>query len=267
MLIAQITDSHFCPPGQLANGRVDTARHMQRCVEALMALSPRPDLVIFTGDLTDAGTPEAYGALRELLAPLKLPLYVIPGNHDRREALRAAFADHAYLPETGYLNYIVESRPVRLIGLDTLVEGAPSGALTPTHLAFLEAALAQGGGTPTLIFMHHPPFATGLHHIDKTGCAGAREMAAIVARHANVVRVCAGHQHRAIFTGWAGTVASVAPGLAHQLLLDLTPDRHPDDMFMFEPPAFHLHLWHPETGLVTHQAMIDNFEGPYPFEG
>jgi hypothetical protein len=32
-----------------------------------------------------------------------------------------------------------------------------------------------------------------------------------------------------------------------------------------EPPAFHLHCWIPGTGLVTHQAYIGDYPGPYPF--
>ena len=58
-----------------------------------------------------------------------MPVHLIPGNHDARDALRAAFADHAYLPTTGFLHYTIEGRPVRLVALDTLVPGKGYGAL------------------------------------------------------------------------------------------------------------------------------------------
>ena len=32
-----------------------------------------------------------------------------------------------------------------------------------------------------------------------------------------------------------------------------------------EPPAYQLHQWHPDHGLVSHTAFIGDFDGPYPF--
>jgi len=43
--------------------------------------------VLATGDLTDSGRAEEYAHLRELLAPLPMTVYFIPGNHDERGAL------------------------------------------------------------------------------------------------------------------------------------------------------------------------------------
>ena len=100
--------------------------------------------MIATGDLVEGGKPEEYARLRRLLAPLAMPVHLIPGNHDARDALRAAFADHAYLPPTGFLQYTVEDLPVRLIALDTLVEGKGHGALCARA-----ARLARGAARPT----------------------------------------------------------------------------------------------------------------------
>ncbi len=36
-------------------------------------------------------------------------------------------------------------------------------------------------------------------------------------------------------------------------------------MFTMEPPGYHLHLWQPDTGVITHTAFTGNFAGPYPF--
>ena len=73
---------------------------LERAVAHVNALDPRPDVVLATGDLVDGGKPEEYARLRRLLAPLAMPVYLIPGNHDARDALRAVFADHAYLPRS-----------------------------------------------------------------------------------------------------------------------------------------------------------------------
>jgi Icc protein len=57
MIIAQISDTHIKPEGQLAYRRVYTAAYLEGAVQNLLALQPRPDLVLGTGDLVDAGLP------------------------------------------------------------------------------------------------------------------------------------------------------------------------------------------------------------------
>jgi Icc protein len=69
VLIAQISDLHIKSPGSLAYGRVDTASALERCVAALNALRPKPDLVVISGDLADTPTAEEYDYLKRLLAP------------------------------------------------------------------------------------------------------------------------------------------------------------------------------------------------------
>src|SRR5258708_13669381 len=108
MLMAQITDMHIKPEGVLAYGRVDTAPYLARAVSHLLALRPRPDLVLATGDLVDGGRPEEYPRLRDLLAPRPMPVYLIPGNPHDRDPLPALSPDHAYLPPgTRFMQYAV----------------------------------------------------------------------------------------------------------------------------------------------------------------
>src|SRR3989441_10646892 len=150
LLIAQISDTHIKPEGRLAYERIDTAWHLGRCVEHLLALDPRPDVVLATGDLVDAGLAEEYRLLARLLAPLPMPVYLIPGNHDAREPLRRVFGGDGYLPRAGeYLHYTIETHAIRLIGLDTLVPGQGGGRLGPERLAWLEARLAEAPARPT----------------------------------------------------------------------------------------------------------------------
>src|SRR6218665_2858845 len=92
MLMAQISDTHIATGGQRAYGIVDTAGLLRACVGDGVRLDPRPALVVLTGDLVDNGRPEEYALLQELLAPLTLPLYLVAGNQDEREALRSTLA-------------------------------------------------------------------------------------------------------------------------------------------------------------------------------
>src|SRR5215468_619425 len=130
MLICQISDLHVRPPGELAYRRVDTAAFVRRCVSHVLAQRPLPDVVVATGDLVDRGLPEEYEHLADLLAPLTMPVYVIPGNHDERNALRANLSEQRYLHTGGeFLHYAVPLGPICLIGLDTVVPGEGGGSL------------------------------------------------------------------------------------------------------------------------------------------
>ena len=138
MLLAQISDLHIKRPGALAYRRVDTGAYLARCVAALNALEPRPDAVIMTGDLVDQGDPEQYEHLKTLLAPLQIPYLLLVGNHDEREALRAAFPEREELRSGGeFVQYALDVGPLRVIALDSMVPGQSAGTLCDARLAWL----------------------------------------------------------------------------------------------------------------------------------
>jgi 3',5'-cyclic-AMP phosphodiesterase len=265
MLIAQLTDLHVRPRGRPAYRVTETNMLTERAIDAVNALRPRPDVVLITGDMTDCGLIEEYELLRTMLRRLEVPWHMVPGNHDRRENLRTVFVDHPTVTaDPEFVQFVVDDHPVRLIGLDTVVPGKSEGALCARRLAFLQAALAREPRKPTIVFMHHPPFDCGIVHMDRIRLiAGEEGFAAVVRTHANVERILCGHHHRPIQTRYAGTLASIAPGVAHQVTLDLTPE-DPGSLVL-EPPAYQLHLWRPETGVVSHMAYVERYPGPFPF--
>ncbi len=256
MLIAQLSDPHVTVPGVLANGFVDTTGALRRAVAHLRALAPQPEALLLTGDLVDSAEPAGYETLRAALAPLPMPIYAIPGNHDDRGLLREAFAPEGYLPADGaFLHYTVERYPLRLIGLDTQLPGQVGGELCAERLAWLAARLEEAPQRPTLLFMHHPPFLTGLP-LDRYGFPGSAELGALLARHPQVQRIVAGHVHRPVQALWHGVLASTCPASAHQIALDLDAAR---SRIVLEPPALQLHRWSAETGLVSHTSPIGDY--------
>ena len=254
VLIAQITDLHIDDRSPRVNPlKGDTRERLTRVVAYLNAFEPRPDLVLTTGDLTDFGTVSEYAAVRSILDRLGMPNFIIPGNHDRRDALREAFSDHDYLPRDGFLQYVVDDYPVRLIGLDTLVPGQEGGVLCNDRLAWLEDRLGEGDAKPTLIFMHHPPYVTGMPQLDEVNCGGGGRMAEIVARHRNVEGIVCGHLHRATSVRFGGTVAMSLPAVAPELALILDSHARPD--YVPSPPQLGLHLLG-TAGMVTHIVAV-----------
>lgn len=264
MLICQISDLHIKTSGGLSYGVVDTSSMFKRCVDQILALTTRPEIVVATGDLTDGGRPEEYAYLRELLIPLSIPLYMIPGNHDHRENMLAAFPDHTYLRQyLPFIQYAIDDQPIRILSLDTVIAEQSGGELCEQRLDWLQEKLAQAPERPTVIIMHHPPFKTFIAHMDNIGLANAEKLKAIVSKHPQVERILCGHLHRPIQARWAGTLVSTSPSPAHQVVLDLRHDG--PSRFVMEPPGYQLHKWHPDSGLISHTAYIGRFEGPYPF--
>jgi 3',5'-cyclic AMP phosphodiesterase CpdA len=253
MLICQLTDLHVRPRGRAANRVSETNMFTERAFRAVAAFRPLPDVVVITGDLTESGLEAEYANLAALIRThLAMPVYVIPGNHDRRDKLRQGLA---HLPgvtaDPEFVQYAIEHHPVRLVMLDTLVPGASHGALAESQLAFLDRTLAAAPGKPTVVAMHHPPFACGIVHMDKINLRNAAVFAAVIARHPQVERIICGHHHRPIVARVAHAIASVDP----------------DDKgaFLFEPPAFQLHRWAAADGIVSHTSYVESYPGPYPF--
>jgi len=263
MLLAQISDLHVMPKGELAYGRVDTASMLRYAIEHLNRLDPQPDVVLITGDLADKGQRTAYAHLREILAELKAPYYVIPGNHDKVAEFRLAFADQPYLPTTGeFILYAIETLPLRLVAIDSVVQGRTRGTLCDERLAWLDRTLAARPDAPTLVMMHHAPWVTGLKHFDEVGMDRSAELERVIARHPQVERVLCGHVHRSTQIRFGGTIASSCPSTAHAAALDLRANGL--DSFTLEPPGFQLHRWAGGV-LFTHTLNVGRFEGPFPF--
>ena len=260
MLLAQISDFHIGVAGSSIDVDYRTSEYLERAVEHLNRLAPSPDAILCSGDLVDEGSPEEYVRLAALLGALKAPYYIAPGNHDHRENLRAAFADRGYLPAEGYLHYVVDVGPLRLIALDTNVPGAPGGLLCRERLAWLDARLAEEPTRPTLVMQHHPPFRSGMQYMDTMGLEGIDELAAVIQKHPQVERIVCGHLHRPMMRRVGGTLAMTCPSTAHQVELDL---RRPGGLALVgEPPACLLHAWSEELGLVTHTSYLGDFGAP-----
>lgn len=271
MRIAQISDIHLKPKGARAYAAADTAAALRMVVRHLNRLAPAPDVVILTGDIADGGQRESYDLARELLEPLAVPLFMVPGNHDHKGLLAASFPGHTYLrqdpdgPTGGFICYTVEDYAVRLIGLDTVTPGDHGGGLCDVRLAWLDATLQARPETPTLIFMHHPPFASAVGHMDIEPFKRRAALKTIVQRHPQVKRLTCGHIHRPITLRFGGSVATVCPGVGMQIPMDLRPEA--PSGFVLGPPGMLVHFWCTRWGdppaLLTHLELVEDYEGRF----
>lgn len=256
MRIAQITDLHIAEPDTYMRGFVDANAKLAAAVAFLNERADRIDAVVATGDLTNDGRPEQYRLLRELLEPLRLPLYLVPGNHDEVDEFRAAFADRTWVPEAGPVDFVIDDHPVRLVGIDTTEPDRHDGVFHPAQAEWLDATLAARPDVATVVFGHHPPFLTRLWLFDAIRLTGAELLRDVVARHPQVRLVMSGHVHRPVSSAWATTQLTCSPSTTHQSRCDLHPDEGAG--IVDETPMLQVHLVE-DDGVITHSMP---FEAP-----
>jgi 3',5'-cyclic AMP phosphodiesterase CpdA len=238
-MLAQLSDPHI----RMGEGEREAAQALAAAVAAVNAVEPAPDAVLVSGDLADHGDPREYARVKELLAPLAMPVYVLAGNHDDVAALEAVF---------GPAEYAVRAGPLRLIGLDSTLPDADSGRVPVDRLA---QRLEEDTETPTIVAMHHAPLLTGVAPMDALGVPDAdrRALAALLARHPQVLRVVCGHVHRAIVGALGGVPVFACPGSHLQLELDFGAGA--ELAVTGEPPGFALHVLL-DGALTTHVQML-----------
>lgn len=207
--LVQLSDPHVGADW----GGADPLARLRRAVAAVAALPDRPDAVLISGDLTDNATAAECETVREELEPLRAPLFPLPGNHDARAPLRAAFGLAGEGEER--VDYAAELGPLRLVVLDSTVPGRIEGALDAAALAWLDAELAAAPGAPTLLATHHSPLATGIPAWDAINLSAGERAAlgGVVARHPQVLAIVGGHLHAAMAGALGGRPVLAAPSV------------------------------------------------------
>jgi 3',5'-cyclic AMP phosphodiesterase CpdA len=214
LILAQISDPHI-------DGDEASAESLAAGVRAVCALRPSPDAVLVSGDLAETAAPEEYARVRELLAPLEMPVYTLPGNHDDPGALPAPA--------------VYDVAGVRLVLCDSTIPGRDEGRLD------VEWVAAQIGDGPAIVAMHHPPFDIGMPALDEISLLGddRAALAELLASSPQVLRVICGHTHRAAFGTIGGCPAMTCPGIHLTARLEIGALGYE---IAREPPGFALHV-------------------------
>lgn len=245
MRIVQLSDLHLS--SQPLYGVVDTLSALDMALQRLTA-GPALDLLLLSGDLTSGGRSEEYALLRSRIAALPFPSALLPGNHDDRDNLRAAFCEQAWTPPPLCCQRIDLDGGTLLL-LDCIVPGEEWGEVAAPQIDWLESACPRR--RPVLLALHHPPFSVGIEGMDRIRCRGEASLAAWLARHEEVEALLCGHVHRFVSTTFAGRPAIVAPSPAHQIAL-----RDGPLAYTLEPGACLLHDWVPGQRLCSHYLPV-----------
>jgi Icc protein len=233
-LLVQLSDPHI----GASWGDGDPLERFAAAIAAVRAFEQSPDTVLVSGDLAEHAADAEYEQVRALLERIDAPAYVLPGNHDDRDALHRHFG----VPGAGGrpVQYAADLGPLRLVVLDSTLPGEDRGELDRERLGWLDTTLATAPRTPTVVAMHHPPLAVGIPAWDAIGLAVSDRQALgeLLGRHPQVQRVVAGHVHRAIAAALGGCVVLSAPSTYIQGLLDFNAT---ELELSADPPGFAVH--------------------------
>ena len=203
MRLLQLSDLHLlADPTGLCRGRrplVLLRQALEQSLRQLRDQGDQPDLLLLSGDLCQDESWLGYVRLRELLAPLALPVALLPGNHDHALLLRAALARHWPLAPA-----VVPWGGAALVLLDSHRPGSAAGWLGERQLAWLARQLADWRDRPLVVALHHPPLAIGDPGFDAIGLDDGPALLELLASVPSLKAVLFGHIHQ----HWRGTLPS-----------------------------------------------------------
>lgn len=270
--VAQLTDTHIVGrdhthlAGTDADHPLDPNRRLRLAVESINAERVPVSAVLLTGDLANDGRPEEYEAITELLEPLRVPIFAVPGNHDVRSSVRSLCPDLPWA-DADHASWSLEHDGITIIGLDTTHVGQHGAQFDEERAIWLRDALddADRAGRPTLLAMHHPPFRSGISWMDRSGFLGLEAFIDIVREH-SVDRILCGHMHRPMNALVGGTIAQVGISTVQHVALEFdhgVDEDEPGPLMMIDgPPGYLVHRFH-ESNWVSHTRYIDRDVRPF----
>lgn len=265
MKLIHVTDTHFVNAGQLLYG-LDPRSRLDAAVNDINKNHADAEFAVITGDLTHWGEADAYRSFADCIGNLRMPVVSMVGNHDRRgmclEILKSAPRD-----PYGFVQGTRDTPNGRFIFLDTLDETTHEGRLCARRLAWLEQTLAvTASETPIFLFMHHPPFAVGVHAMDRIALADREQFIATIAPYSTQIQhLFFGHVHRPICGSWQGIPFSTQRGTNHQVAFDLADGPH---LASHEPPAYAIVLIESgQTVVHAHDYLDQSLRFPFSRAG
>ncbi|MAP63741.1 MAG: phosphodiesterase [Microbacterium sp.] len=216
--ILHLSDTHLLADNAPLVGTYDTAANLDATLRRVERLGTQPDALVFTGDLTDLGEPEAYRALRDAVEPvaeaLDAPIIWVAGNHDERGPMRKHLLDRE--PTEEPVVSVHDVGGLRIVALDSSVPGWHHGELDAAQLGWLAEVLAEPAPLGTLLAMHHPPLPCHLPVFDILELRDQPALGEVIA-DTDVRGILAGHLHYSTSGTFAGVPVSVAAATCYTM--------------------------------------------------
>ena len=211
--LLHVTDTHLFADADARLRGVDTRATLAQVLASAMAEPRRPDAVLATGDLSQDETAASYARFREMLAPLDVPVWCVPGNHDAPGAMDGALASAPFHVGGSFV-----AGRWSVILLSSFTAGDHGGRVGAEQLAWLGAMLRDHRDRHVLLAVHHHALPLGSRWLDELGLRDADRLLAVVDGAPQVRAVVAGHVHQASDLTRGGVRFLTTPSTCFQFL-------------------------------------------------
>lgn len=209
--VLQFSDIHLYEDSQRTLLGLNTGYSFANVLELAKQQHWPPDLVLVTGDLVHNGSAAAYKKLQTYLGALQIPVFCLPGNHDKPLVM------HQTLQGANiHTDNRVRVGQWEILLLDSTIPGSDGGRLSTKELDKLAHLLEQCQDRPVLIALHHPPMIVGSRWLDSMTLENPQALFSIVDRYPNVRAILCGHIHQEFNLEYKGVKIMAAPSTCIQ---------------------------------------------------
>lgn len=188
--VAQISDCHlFSDPNALHYG-ANVYQHLSRVLTHLKNIT-EPDVIIFTGDLTQDHTDKSYENFVKLFIKknITVPVYYLAGNHDEFSQLDSHLCEYPF-----QTSKVIENEAWQILLVQSKSE-TPSGFVTEHEINKLTDNIEST--KKQLLMMHHHPIDVG-YFIDKHGLINKESFWSVLDANASIQAIACGHIHQSL---------------------------------------------------------------------
>jgi Icc protein len=214
-VLVHVSDPHFVEEG-LLYGELDPQAGLVEVLSSIEASGLDPEAIIFSGDLTDKGTVEAYRRLRRTCEAyaerMGAELIWAMGNHDQRANFRKTLLDEE--PRMLPVDRSYHLGGLRVLVLDSSIPGHHHGEITDEQLRWLAGELAMRADDGTLLVIHHPPVPP-VQELAVLSELRNQEHLAQVLEGSDVIGILSGHTHHTVFSTFANIPVAVASSTSY----------------------------------------------------
>ena len=185
--IAQISDTHLFSDKRALHCGADVYQNLVNVLSHIK-LVEQPDVIVFTGDLTQDHSDASYQLFVDIIQQLKIiiPVHFIPGNHDEVQQLEHYLMGAPFDPSKIISNDFWQLLLINSKG-DT-----PSGYVSNEALQWINEHIDPN--KKQLVMMHHHPINVG-YGIDKHGLKNKDVFWNSIKQHSSIQALACGHVH------------------------------------------------------------------------
>ena len=245
--VLQLTDTHlYADPASALLG-INTLDSFQRVIAHFRDQYWPIDLLLATGDLVHDASATGYRQLYEKLASFSVPVFCLPGNHDKPTVMHEQLSQGSVTTEP-----VHDLGGWRFVMLDSVIPREEGGHLGDDQLAILSKAL-ETSTRHTLVCMHHQPVGVGSAWIDTMAIDNAAALFDVLDRHAHVRGLLWGHVHQTFEAERNGVRLMASPSTCVQFAPRVDAFKVDE-----EPPGFRLLALLPDGSIRSEVVRIED---------